>query len=138
VREIERGAGVVIVTDDAVRTADLSHLARWLSEQPAWSDLGFVLLTLRGGGIDRNPALGRLTQVLGNVTFLERPFHAATLLSVARTALRGRRRGATGRLSCQGEAGHRAPEAAHRRTEPPREEHACHRAEHGFSDAADR
>jgi two-component sensor histidine kinase len=92
VREIERGAGVVIVTDDAVRTADLSHLARWLSEQPAWSDLGFVLLTLRGGGIDRNPALGRLTQVLGNVTFLERPFHAATLLSVARTALRGRRR----------------------------------------------
>jgi two-component sensor histidine kinase len=47
---------------------------------------------MRGGGIDRNPALARLTHVLGNVTFLERPFHATTLLSVARTALRGRRR----------------------------------------------
>jgi two-component sensor histidine kinase len=92
VREVQRGAGLVIVTDDAFHTADLSHLARWLSEQPAWSDLGFVLLTMRGGGIDRNPALARLTHVLGNVTFLERPFHATTLLSVARTALRGRRR----------------------------------------------
>jgi two-component sensor histidine kinase len=92
VRELERGAGLAVVTDDAFRTADLKDLSRWLSNQPSWSDLAIVLLTLRGGGIERNPALARLTEVLGNVTFLERPFHAGTLVSVARTALRGRRR----------------------------------------------
>ena len=31
-------------------------------------------------------------EVLGNVSFLERPFHPTTLISVVRTALRGRRR----------------------------------------------
>jgi two-component sensor histidine kinase len=92
VHEIGRGAGLAIVTDDALRTANLKDLSGWLSDQPPWSDLAFVLLTLRGGGIERNPALGRLTEILGNVTFLERPFHAGTLVSVARTALRGRRR----------------------------------------------
>jgi two-component sensor histidine kinase len=92
VREIALGAGLAIITDDALLNADLSALSRWLSNQPSWSDFSFVLLTLRGGGIERNPALSRLTQVLGNVTFLERPFHPATLVSLAQTALRGRRR----------------------------------------------
>jgi two-component sensor histidine kinase len=92
VAELDSGAGLAIVTDDAFRTADLKSLAGWVSNQPSWSDLAFVLLTLRGGGIERNPALARLTEVLGNVTFLERPFHATTLVSLARTALRGRRR----------------------------------------------
>ncbi|WP_414471343.1 sensor histidine kinase [Microvirga sp. M2] len=91
-REIARGAGFALVTDDAFRTADLKDLARWLADQPPWSDLAFVLLTLRGGGVERNPALARLSEVLGNVTFLERPFHPGTLVSVARSALRGRRR----------------------------------------------
>jgi two-component sensor histidine kinase len=92
VAELDSGAGLAIVTDDAFRTADLKSLSGWVSNQPSWSDLAFVLLTLRGGGIERNPALARLTEVLGNVTFLERPFHATTLVSLARTALRGRRR----------------------------------------------
>ena len=92
VLELDRGAGLALVTDDAFRTADLKGLSGWVSNQPSWSDLAFVLLTLRGGGVERNPALARLTEVLGNVTFLERPFHATTLVSVARTALRGRRR----------------------------------------------
>ncbi len=34
----------------------------------------------------------RLLQALGNVTFLERPFHPTTLVSLAQSALRGRRR----------------------------------------------
>src|SRR5262249_40876381 len=40
----------------------------------------------------RNPAAGRHSQALGNVTFLERPFHPTTLVSIVQTALRGRRR----------------------------------------------
>jgi two-component sensor histidine kinase len=92
VLEMERGAGLAIATDDAFHTADLRELSRRLSGQPPWSDFGFVILTPRGGGIERNPAMSRLTEVLGNVSFLERPFHAGTLVSIVRTALRGRRR----------------------------------------------
>ena len=92
VGELARGAGVVIVTEEAVRTADLKDLAGWVGSQPPWSDLPFVLLTERGGGLERNPSAGRQTDALGNVAFLERPFHPTTLVSVVRTALRGRRR----------------------------------------------
>ena len=92
VREMAQGAGFALVTDESLRSADLKDLSRWLSDQPPWSDFAFVLLTLRGGGIERNPALARLSEILGNVVFLERPFHPGTLVSVARSALRGRRR----------------------------------------------
>ena len=40
---------------------------------------------------ERNPAAALLSELLGNVTFLERPFHPTTLVSVVQTALRGRR-----------------------------------------------
>ena len=85
------GAGLVLLTEEAVRTADLTRIRHWIAAQPPWSDLPFILLTGRGG-IERNPQAQRLSEVLGNVTFLERPFHPTTLISVARTALRGRRR----------------------------------------------
>ncbi|GJD66313.1 sensor histidine kinase [Methylobacterium frigidaeris] len=87
-----QGAGLVIVTDEAVLNADLQPINRWVVAQPPWSDLPFILLVHRGGGLERNPVARRTSDVLGNVTFLERPFHPTTLVSVARTALRGRRR----------------------------------------------
>ena len=52
----------------------------------------FIILTRQGGGPERNPAAARFSGALGNVTFLERPFHPTTLISVVQTALRGRRR----------------------------------------------
>lgn len=86
------GAGLAILSEEAVVNGDLRPLADVLATQPAWSDFPFILLTQRGGGLERNPAAGRLAEILGNVTFLERPFHPTTLLSAARTAIRGRRR----------------------------------------------
>ena len=91
-RELEAGAGVAVVTEESLRDADLHAVAAWIEAQPAWSDLPFVLLTQRGGGVERNPTASRLSATLGNVTFLERPFHPTTLISVVQTALRGRRR----------------------------------------------
>jgi len=90
--EIERGAGLAVIADEAVKTADLRGLVRWLNEQPSWSDFPIVLLTHQGGGPERNPDAVRLGQVLGNVTFIERPFHPTTLVSVVGSAIRGRRR----------------------------------------------
>ena len=91
-REIEDGAGVAIVTDEAIRDVDMKYIAQWVGAQPPWSDLPFIILTERGGGLERNPAAARQMETLGNVTFLERPFHPTTLISVVQTALRDRRR----------------------------------------------
>jgi PAS domain S-box-containing protein len=90
--DIERGAGLAVIADEAIKTADLRGLTAWLSAQPSWSDFPIVLLTRQGGGPERNPDAMRLGQVLGNVTFIERPFHPTTLVSVVGSAVRGRRR----------------------------------------------
>ena len=90
--ELNRGAAFVVVTEEAIATADLHPLSAWLDDQEEWSDLPFILLTNRGGGLERNPSAVRHLEILGNVTFLERPFHPTTLVSLARSALRGRLR----------------------------------------------
>jgi signal transduction histidine kinase/CheY-like chemotaxis protein len=81
-----------LLTDEALRSGDMRGIAAWIANQPAWSDLPFIVLTQRGGGPERNPTAARLSEMLHNVTFLERPFHPTTFVSVARTALNGRRR----------------------------------------------
>jgi signal transduction histidine kinase len=91
-QEIKRGADVAIVTEEATRSADLRELVDWVGSQPPWSDFPFILLTEHGGGLERNPAAARLMELLGSVTFLERPFHPTTLVSVVQTGLRARRR----------------------------------------------
>lgn len=83
---------LALVTEEALRSADLRAIAFWVEHQPPWSDLAFIVLTQRGGGPERNPGAARLSDVLGNVTFLERPFHPTTLISMVRSASMGRRR----------------------------------------------
>jgi PAS domain S-box-containing protein len=91
-QEIHEGAGLAVIADEAIKTADLRALMNWLNDQPTWSDFPIVLLTRQGGGPERNPDAARLGQVLGNVTFIERPFHPTTLVSIVGSAVRGRRR----------------------------------------------
>ncbi|PWE46813.1 ATP-binding protein [Pseudomonas prosekii] len=88
--ELEDGAGMLLISSEALLGADLECLLQLIDQQPAWSDLPIVLLTHHGGP-EQNPA-SRLGPQLGNVTFLERPFHPVTLISLVTTALRGRRR----------------------------------------------
>lgn len=92
IAELNAGAAFVVVTEEAIATADLAPLRAWLVNQEDWSDMPFVLLTTGAGGLERNPAAQRFLDVLGNVTFLERPFHPTTLVSLARSALRSRLR----------------------------------------------
>lgn len=87
-----------VVTEEALRSADLRPLSAWIKAQASWSDLPFIILTHRGGGPERNPSAIRLSEVMGNVSFVERPFHATTFISVASSALRGRRRQYEARL----------------------------------------
>jgi len=89
-KELSSGAGMAIIADEALRGADISMLLETLKCQPAWSDIPIVLLTHHGGPEHNSSAY--LGALLGNVTFLERPFHPATLVSLVTTAVRGRRR----------------------------------------------
>ena len=89
---ITEGSAAAIVVEEALQNVDLSQLSEWIDGQPAWSDFPFVILSQRGGGLERNPSAKRLSTMLGNVSFLERPFHPTTLVSVVRTAFRGRLR----------------------------------------------
>ena len=91
-RELTVGAGFAIVTEEALSGAPLHRLSAWITQQEEWSDFPFILLTRGGGGLERNPAAARYLELLGNATFLERPFHPTTLVSLAQSALRGRRR----------------------------------------------
>lgn len=91
-QRMEEGAGLAVIADEALRNSDIAPLSGWVDRQPSWSDFPFLLLTQRGGSVERNPAARRLSEALGNVSFLERPFHPTTLVSAVRTALRGRLR----------------------------------------------
>ncbi|WP_447797661.1 ATP-binding protein [Pseudomonas moraviensis] len=88
--ELELGAGLLLIAAEALRGPELGDLIEYLDQQSAWSDLPIVLLTHHGGEEQGPPS--RLSALLGNVTFLERPFHPATLVSLVSAALRGRRR----------------------------------------------
>ncbi|AZE78686.1 ATP-binding protein [Pseudomonas synxantha] len=87
---MEQGAGMLIIAAEALRGVDLEPLLNHLHQQPAWSDLPIVLMTHHGG--KEQNGTSHLSGLLGNVTFLERPFHPVTLISLVSTALRGRRR----------------------------------------------
>jgi two-component sensor histidine kinase len=90
--EFNKGAAFGVIVEEALATHDLQALADCIKAQPAWSDFPIVVLTGHGDTPPRNELAARFQDLLGNVTFLERPFHATTLVSVARSALRSRRR----------------------------------------------
>jgi two-component sensor histidine kinase len=90
--ELEKGAAFAVLAEEAIVDSDISSLASWVKGQRAWSDLPIVLLTLHGDTHGRVEQAVRYEDILGNVTYLERPFHPTTLVSVARSAIRSRKR----------------------------------------------
>lgn len=89
--EMERGAGAVLLTEEALDDRDLPALASALAHQPGWSDIPVLLFA----GGDRSQALLRtlnLLESLGNVTLLDRPMRVAAVISTVRAALRARTR----------------------------------------------
>lgn len=88
-REVEAGAGALLLTEEALYMDRASRLAEALRGQPPWSDLPVVALTRGGPG---SPVGLRAMETLGNVILLERPVRVSTLLTAVRTALRARAR----------------------------------------------
>jgi signal transduction histidine kinase/CheY-like chemotaxis protein len=87
--EIEAGVGAILLTSEALASAEIGKLAAAVTEQPSWSDLPIVLL-LRGGQEAANSH--GVLQSLGNVTLLERPAPTRSVISALQTAVRARDR----------------------------------------------
>ena len=89
--ELEKGAGAVLLTEEALNDARLDDLTAALETQPPWSDISLLLFA----GTDRSQASLRTLhklEVLRNVTLLDRPVRTAAVVSTVRAALRGRHR----------------------------------------------
>jgi PAS domain S-box-containing protein len=88
---IQSGAGALILTEEALELASLSHLFEALAAQPSWSELPLIILAT--GGESRLARLLELTaEAAGSVTLLERPVHTTTLIRSLEVALTSRRR----------------------------------------------
>ncbi|AQH05072.1 hybrid sensor histidine kinase/response regulator (plasmid) [Burkholderia sp. KK1] len=89
--ELERGAGMSIITEESVQNDSAGALGEWLGHQAAWSDLPIILLS--GRGAERRSAESlRLLERLGNVLVLERPLNSETLRRAVTSSLRARAR----------------------------------------------
>ena len=89
---LDETVGLVLVADEALFRADLTRIKRYLTTQPPWSDLPFIVLTQAGVVGRRQTTEMNLSGELGNVLFMERPLNALSLVSAVKTALRARRR----------------------------------------------
>jgi signal transduction histidine kinase len=89
--ELMRGAGALLLADEALLPHELPVLVDRLRRQPPWSDVPVMLLT---HGRDLKEALRIIDAFapIGNITLLERPLSVLTLSTTVQAALRTRRR----------------------------------------------
>src|SRR6266480_3360570 len=90
-RQITDSAGALLLTEEALESAQGSLLLDVLKAQPPWSELPLIILT-SGGESRRERLLNLAATAAGTVTLLERPISALTLLRSTQVALRSRRR----------------------------------------------
>ena len=86
---IDAGSGVLVMTDAALALPSVHIILTSLSQQPAWSDLPVVLLCHTD---PKTPVVAGILRAFTNVTVLDRPTSARTLVSTVQAALRGRLR----------------------------------------------
>jgi len=90
-RQFTDSAGALLMTEEALESAQGSLLLDALKTQPPWSELPLIILT-SGGELRRAGLLNLAAAAAGTVTLLERPISTLTLLRSVQVALRSRRR----------------------------------------------
>jgi signal transduction histidine kinase len=89
--ELTRGAGGLLITEEALDNASMQCLREVLEKEPPWSDLPLMIFTSRPSA----ELVVRSFEQLGaraNVTLIERPIRVKTMISAAQVSLRARRR----------------------------------------------
>ena len=89
--ELQRGAAVIMLTEEALEDDGIGELMECLRSQPAWSDIP-VLLFADAERSEIYLRTLRLLEGLRNVVLLERPIRLGAALSLIRSAMRGRER----------------------------------------------
>ena len=87
--QVTQGVGAILLTEDTLYDPAMDAVLEVLAQQPPWSDVPIVVLAH-----DRQP-VPPVAQVLGrlsNVTLLDRPVSARSMLSAVQAALRARQR----------------------------------------------
>ena len=90
--ESKMGAGAVILAEEVLTLTGIDEWAELIAEQPSWSDLPVILLTVAGEVDRESQRKMRARQPLGNVVLLERPVRPETFVSTVQAALRSRSR----------------------------------------------
>ncbi len=92
VEHLRDRAHALLVTEEALDPESTRRLLQVLGEQPPWSDLPIVLLLAEDSGPPGiSPHLAELTRA-HNVSVLQRPTPALTLITAVQVALRARQR----------------------------------------------
>jgi signal transduction histidine kinase/ActR/RegA family two-component response regulator len=86
-QQLERGAGCVLLVEEALAAGGFRLLREHVARQPNWSDLPILLLTHREAD---SPTVRQAVAELGNVTLLERPVRVLTLITSLQAVLRAR------------------------------------------------
>ena len=87
--EIEKGAGAVLLAEEALQEGTLEKLTELFKRQPIWSDIPVVLFAINGQHAES------LIETVGtrfNATIVERPIRITILVSAVRGVLRARQR----------------------------------------------
>jgi signal transduction histidine kinase/CheY-like chemotaxis protein len=89
--QYERGAGALLLTEEALEDHGFRMLAELLEQQPPWSDISVLLFV---GHEQARVSLRtlRVLELIRNVTLLDRPVRIAAVVSSIRAAIRGRLR----------------------------------------------
>ncbi len=84
--------GALLIAEEALGNEAIALLASALAEQPAWSALPILVLTMGGKATFQSRYQERQRLSLGDITLLETPIRAATLVSSVKAALHARSR----------------------------------------------
>jgi PAS domain S-box-containing protein len=88
---IGTGTTLAIVAEDSLDVPGIHKIGTVLDQQPAWSDLPFIVLVNSEPGSDREASIEGLA-MLGNLALIDRPIETARLTAAIRSALRSRQR----------------------------------------------
>lgn len=86
----EEGCGALVLAEETLKPPIVQQLSGLIQRQPSWSDLPICIVATPEPG---KREISRTLQVFasnGNITLLERPFRAETLINTLRVALRSR------------------------------------------------
>jgi signal transduction histidine kinase len=90
--KLGEGAAVAVIAEEALTSRARQNIAVWLTSQPPWSDLPFIVLTSTGRTTRQTHERAMDLAALGNFTLIERPVRPETIQSSVRAAFRARMR----------------------------------------------